>query len=220
LEKRRLPRKGVFRKVKQSLPPALFVADAAGLDFLNTKAKPGAVVLDWLDDGEAFLRWMEAARLVTPDDVETVRRQAAPGEIDAVAAQARALREWFRGFVAPRLRNSLKPEDLAVLAPLNAVLARDARYSQIAPAPGASPPFLLAERRANPTPAALLQPIAAAMAELVCTADFAQTKQCEGESCTLLFLDTTRGKARRWCSMAMCGNRAKQAAYRRRSPAR
>lgn len=203
--------------MKQSLPPAMFVADAAGLDFLNTKAMPSDVMLDWLDDGEAFLRWMEAARLVEPGDIGTVRRQAAPGEIDAVAAQARALREWFRGFVAPRLRNSLKPEDLDALAPLNALLARDARYSQIVLAPGASPPFMLSERRARPTPAALLQPIAAAMAELVCAADFAQVKQCEGEGCTLLFLDKTRGKARRWCSMAICGNRAKQAAHRRKS---
>jgi predicted RNA-binding Zn ribbon-like protein len=33
----------------------------------------------------------------------------------------------------------------------------------------------------------------------------------------LLFIDRTRGAARRWCSMAVCGNRAKQAAYRKRA---
>ncbi|MBV7483963.1 CGNR zinc finger domain-containing protein [Bordetella sp. BOR01] len=31
--------------------------------------------------------------------------------------------------------------------------------------------------------------------------------ECEG--CTWLFLDTSRGGRRRWCSMATCGNRAK-----------
>jgi len=41
-------------------------------------------------------------------------------------------------------------------------------------------------------------------------------KACEGPVCTLLFADHTRGRARRWCSMALCGNRAKQAAHRHR----
>ncbi len=31
-----------------------------------------------------------------------------------------------------------------------------------------------------------------------------------------LFVDRTRGQARRWCSTAVCGNRAKQAAHRNR----
>lgn len=35
-------------------------------------------------------------------------------------------------------------------------------------------------------------------------------------ACTLLFADHTRGHRRRWCSMAQCGNRAKQVAHRHR----
>jgi predicted RNA-binding Zn ribbon-like protein len=31
-----------------------------------------------------------------------------------------------------------------------------------------------------------------------------------------VFVDRTRRRARRWCSMAICGNRAKQAAHRSR----
>src|SRR5438105_3293291 len=45
-------------------------------------------------------------------------------------------------------------------------------------------------------------------------------KAGEGPACTLLFADHTRGHQRRWCSMAMCGNRAKQAAHRERVKAR
>ncbi|MES6429106.1 CGNR zinc finger domain-containing protein [Cutibacterium acnes] len=41
-------------------------------------------------------------------------------------------------------------------------------------------------------------------------------KACEGPACTLMFADHTRARARRWCSMAVCGNRAKQAAHRSR----
>ncbi|HKN11149.1 MAG TPA: CGNR zinc finger domain-containing protein, partial [Pseudomonadota bacterium] len=46
--------------------------------------------------------------------------------------------------------------------------------------------------------------------------DFSNVKACEGHACTLMFVDRTRGRARRWCSMAACGNRAKQAAHRNR----
>ena len=41
-------------------------------------------------------------------------------------------------------------------------------------------------------------------------------RQCEGETCALLFLDTSRSGDRRWCSMAGCGNKAKVADFRRR----
>jgi predicted RNA-binding Zn ribbon-like protein len=53
----------------------------------------------------------------------------------------------------------------------------------------------------------------------VCAEDFSQVKACEGPACTLLFVDHTRSHARRWCSMAICGNRAKQAAHRSRQKA-
>ena len=66
------------------------------------------------------------------------------------------------------------------------------------------------------TPDTLLLPVAQAMADLVCHADFTMVKKCEGPACTMLFLDTTKGHARRWCSMAVCGNRAKQASHRAR----
>ena len=66
------------------------------------------------------------------------------------------------------------------------------------------------------SPDSLLLPVGEVLAQLVCTEDFANVKACEGPACTLLFADHTRGHARRWCSMALCGNRAKQAAHRNR----
>ena len=41
-------------------------------------------------------------------------------------------------------------------------------------------------------------------------------RQCEGETCARLFIDTSRAGERRWCSMSACGNRAKVAEFRRR----
>ncbi|MFE9552648.1 CGNR zinc finger domain-containing protein [Streptomyces sp. NPDC006692] len=44
----------------------------------------------------------------------------------------------------------------------------------------------------------------------------ARLRQCEGDNCRLLYLDTSRGRRRRWCSSEVCGNRERVARHRRR----
>ncbi|ULU24602.1 CGNR zinc finger domain-containing protein [Dyella terrae] len=197
--------------------PALFLADATGLDFLNSVATPVDTPVDWLADGEGLLSWLQQAQLVPDEVLRAIRERAIPGEMDRLAGQVRALREWFRTFVRDRKGRPLTPEDLVELEPLNELLRRDERYSEIVAQPSeVAPVFTLAAKRRWHSPEALLLPIAEAMARLICDEDFSYVKACEGPACTLLFADHTRGHARRWCSMAFCGNRAKQAAHRRR----
>ncbi len=43
-----------------------------------------------------------------------------------------------------------------------------------------------------------------------------RVRECAGEGCALLFVDTSRSGQRRWCSMTGCGNKAKVAEFRRR----
>lgn len=198
-------------------PAAIFVGDAAGLDFLNSVATPVDTPVDWIDDGAALLGWLDQARLVPADVLQSIRTSAPPGELDQVADQARQLREWFRGFVYRHKGRRLELADLGELEPLNGLLARDARFSQIVLRHDTRPaPLELQEMRPWRSPEALLLPIGVALANLLVAEDFSNVKACEGPACTLLFADHTRRRARRWCSMAMCGNRAKQAAHRRR----
>lgn len=195
-------------------PPAIFVADALGLDFLNSVATPVDTEIDWIDSGDGLLAWLEQARLVPTEALETLRAQAMPGEFDNVAAQARSLREWFRGFVRER---KLPPEDLRELEPLNRLLERDEGFGRIvAHDHGSDNGLELRMMRRWRSPESLLLPIGEALAKFVCEEDFSNVKACEGPACTLMFADHTRGHARRWCSMAICGNRAKQAAHRNR----
>ena len=201
-------------------PAAIFVGDAPGLDFLNSIATPVDTVIDWIDSGEGLLDWLAQAKLVQPDILDRLRAQALPGELDKVADQARHLREWFRGFVQQHKGQPLAASALGELEPLNRLLARDEMFGRIVSqdSDGQGPFQLLAMRRWQ-TPDSMLLPIGEALAYLVCTEDFAHVKACEGPACTLLFADHTRGHARRWCSMAICGNRAKQAAHRHRAKA-
>jgi predicted RNA-binding Zn ribbon-like protein len=195
--------------------PAIFVGDALGLDFLNSIATPVDTPIDWIDDGDGLLNWLEQAQLAPADAIKRIRAEALPGELDKVADQARSLREWFRGFVRKHKGRPLTAKSLAGLEPLNRLLERDDSFKRIDPGPKGQPLQLQTIRRWR-TPEALLSPIGEALAQLVCTEDFSDVKACEGPACTLLFADHTRGRTRRWCSMALCGNRAKQAAHRHR----
>ena len=202
-------------------PPAIFVGDALGLDFLNSIATPVDVAIDWIEDGEGLASWLDQAKLVPADAFASIRARALPGELDKVAGQARVLRKWFRGFVRSHKGRPLTAENLAELEPLNHLLERDESFSRIVPGPAGGYRLLELETiRRWRTPESLLLPIGEALAQLVCTEDFSNVKACEGPVCTLIFADHTRGRARRWCSMALCGNRAKQAAHRLRLEAR
>lgn len=202
-------------------PAAIFVGDAPGLDFLNSIATPVDTRIDWIDDGEGLLSWLEQARLVSAGVRKSIRTRASSRELDKVAEQARQLREWFRDFVQRHKGRRLALQELGELGPLNQLLKRDERFSQIVLRHDTQPASLeLQELRPWRSPEALLLPIGVALARLVVTEDFSNVKACEGPACTLLFADHTRGRARRWCSMAICGNRAKQAAHRQRLKAR
>jgi predicted RNA-binding Zn ribbon-like protein len=201
----------------QHRPPALFIADSLGLDFLNSVATPVDTPVDWLDDGDGLLKWLAQAKLVPADALDELKARAMPGELDRVADQARALRDWFRAFVSKHMGRSLAPRALHELEPLNRLLERDETFRQIARHHRSDGDrFELQMMRRWRSPGSLLLPIGEALAQLVCEEDFANVKACEGQTCTLVFADHTRRRARRWCSMAVCGNRAKQAAHRNR----
>ncbi|GLZ81566.1 hypothetical protein Afil01_63730 [Actinorhabdospora filicis] len=55
--------------------------------------------------------------------------------------------------------------------------------------------------------------LAAAWALTVASGDWARLKQCPDHRCGWVFWDATRSRTRRWCTMRVCGNRAKVRAY-------
>lgn len=202
-----------------TLPPPMFLADSRGLDFLNTLAVPVDTEVEWLASGEDLLAWLQSAGLLSAEAADEVRSVAKPSELDDAAAKARGLREWFRGFVRQYRGEPLTRKAIAELEPLNELLARDEEFSQIVPSSDEASLLAFVPRRRWRSADSLLFPITKTLAELLTAADFSDVKQCEGPGCVLHFLDTTRDRRRRWCSMAVCGNRAKQAALRLRRAA-
>ena len=198
-------------------PPAIFVADSQGLDFLNSVATPMDTPVDWIADGEGYLDWLAQAKFIPANVLKEIKARATRSELDHVAAQARELREWCRGFVRKHMGKPLKAGALAELDPLNRLLARDEMFSRIERhQDGDGNRLELRRARRWQSAESLLLPVGERLAQFICEENFSDVKACEGASCTLMFADHTARRARRWCSMAICGNRAKQAAHRER----
>ena len=141
----------------------------------------------------ALVAWLAQADLVPAHALNALVEQATPGELDKVADQARALREWFRGFVRKHMGRPLTPKAMRELGPLNALLERDEMFSRIAVRPDSDGDRLeLQTMRLWRSPESLLLPIGEALARCVCDEDFANIRACEGHRCTLIFADRTR----------------------------
>ncbi len=215
-------------------PAPFFIADHLALDFLNSVAAPSGVEYDWIASGSDLIGWLQAAHAAPAEVLTRYRAQSGSRSLDAVADRARELRDWFRGFVAHHAGKAPAARALRDLKPLNELLADDQIHWQVTAQSGdhQSGDHQSGENHSTrdpnralrwqamrlwQDPKSLLLPIAEAIGRLVCEEDFSLVRKCEAPACTLWFLDVSKAHGRRWCSMALCGNRAKAAAHRARS---
>lgn len=208
-----------------TLPSPFFIADDPALDFLNTLARPWGDEIDWLNSGTNLLDWLEQANMVPTAELTIFRKKISLVESNSLAAQARDLREWFRGFVRTHAGQPLDISVFSELNGLNYLLAQDNNYPQIEVrnlhnqdkiVDEKETPFLWNPRRRWNSPSTLLLPLAQTIGKFICRNEFESVKHCKGPKCILWFLDVSQNHTRHWCSMAICGNRAKAAAYRER----
>lgn len=189
----------------------MIVGDDPALHFLNSVATPAGETVDWLADGEAFAAWLRAVQPPGTADAAS-REELSPEALDRVAGQARELRECSRRAI--ERWSAGDPQAFGSLAPLNAVLSADRTWRSLAVG-GESVVWRTERERSDAR--WLLGPLAGAVGDLLVRGERARVRRCEGARCTLWFFDGSRPNRRRWCSMALCGNRAKVAAHRARS---
>ena len=221
-----MPRQFEVIFMPNKLPPVIFISGSPGIDFLNSVATPVDTVVEWIGNGKDFIDWLRQAGLLTARDISTIQSNFSAGELDAIALRARELRKWFRDFVKKHQGKVLSPRALTGLGPLNELLGRDQVFWSIVPGnasgrdAGSNPSplaFNLRRQRRWRTPESVLAPVVEELAKVVCGLNFKYIKECEGKKCTLFFYDGTRRRKRRWCTMAICGNRAKQEVFRKRT---
>ena len=181
---------------------ALFLADHPALDFLNTRMRVDDVLVDLLRSDEDVLHWFKQAGLptLTIDDK--------PKPLNLLRS-ARTLRESIRSLIESRKGGKRGDPSL-----LNKFLAAGCGYPQLV---WNKPNKLRVETvRRQESAESIFVPVAEAAVDLLTTGDFDLVKRCEDQICERWFFDQTKSHRRRWCSMELCGNRHKVAAYRAR----
>ncbi|ACK51484.1 protein of unknown function DUF1470 [Methylocella silvestris BL2] len=192
-------------------PEPHLIGGHLAIDFLNSIT---ADRIEWLGSGADFLVWLEKSGAIDAGACAEMR-EGGIHRLDPIAARARNLREQLRALLS----------DLSVLPQadqlsfLNELLAEDESRARLVIGTNAdgAPRFQIERVPALSRHDQLLQPLAWAIADLLCNEDLSLLRRCEGAVCSLMFIDRTKSHARRWCSMAVCGNRAKAAAHRART---
>jgi predicted RNA-binding Zn ribbon-like protein len=185
----------------------LFVGNQLALDFLNTRPVQNGEPMELLTDFSAVLRWFHAAGLLSPRTVAELQERS--GESSRAQKTAEAIRE---------LRERLRKEVLnweeggalhsSTTVELNRLLAGHPMRTRLR----ASTTTISRELYFEPEqPEDLFAPLAHSAALLFATVDHTRVRKCD--QCVLHFHDTSKKGTRRWCSMQLCGNRLKVAAY-------
>ena len=189
------------------------LGDHPTLDFLNSTATSVHERIELIGDGQGYLRWLELAGLISPGEREALRFTFAPGDLDRAAAAAVGLREWLRPLIARRAAGDPAAPSDEQVAHLNTMLAAASANPERTRADG---DLALTSRRAWTSPRPCLPCPLRRQPTCLRTSDRSLVRNCEGPTCTLWFYDRTKAHQRRWCSMAICGNRAKARAHRAR----
>ena len=190
----------------------LKIAGDLAVEFGNTvhsPADPAGSLHSWSD----LVDFLELRGGVASGDGAMLRRM---GETDArrcagALAQALQFRETIRAMLdAMASKRSLRAQ---WVAEVNQALASGAGASRLL---RQDTGWRLGLSPGPAGPLRVLTPIARAIADLVVSSQSVEIRKCANPRCVLYFRDRSRTRRRRWCSMAVCGNRMKVAAHIRR----
>lgn len=188
------------------------------VDFVNTvhswHADPPP---DYLLDFDDFVDWNRLSGLLGPRSAAAFKK--APKRQKAKAfREAIELRHNLRGIMLAIAEGARLPTE--ALDHLNELVRRTATWRRLAANEATGGRTLCCAWDFSDAPAAAaLGPLVWAAADLLEKGDLGRLRECPGERCGWLFLDTSRNRSRTWCSMRTCGNTAKVKRYRQRANA-
>ena len=186
---------------------------APALDLANTLHRRDGALADFIPDYSALLDFCLPAQLLNVEEFKAARRECRKdagkaARIHGQVVQLRhALKQWLQA--AATNLNGSKRSSQAALRRLSSAIAEtvgDAEFTVV-----------LGSLHTEPKDAMSL-PLwrcAAAITLLTLFAPEGDIRQCEADSCGGYFINQSRSKPRRWCSMDGCGNRAKAARFRK-----
>lgn len=191
----------------------LFVGNQPALDFLNTRPVIDEAPNELIPDFGALLRWFRAAELLSQKQADDLQRKWSNSpKAEQMTRAARKLREKLREEIIAWERGDEISQ--ATIDELNRLMARHPMRTRLK---GKGSAFTELWFEAG-DPEDLFAPLAYNFAMLFAHVDRSRVRMCD--QCVLHFVDTSKKGTRRWCSMQLCGNRLKVAAYAQRQRAK
>ena len=187
------------------------IAGRLALDFANLR--PAAHDLSWTE----FVDFLVDSRVVSEERgmrLESLEGSE-PGAVDAVLLKILRLRECVRAVFSAIEAKREFPK--AWVAPINEILRVTEGHDELVAREGRWRLEFIGRESGLEW---LLAAIARSAAELIVEGQSAPVKRCANAGCRLFFYDDSRTRRRRWCSMAVCGNRHKVAAFLKRKRGR
>lgn len=185
----------------------LFVGNELVLDFLNTCPVQDGRSLELLTDFRALLRWFGAADLLSSQELSRLQRHwGKTPKAQETAKSMRQLREDLRKQILAWQRS--EGIHRSTVEELNRLLAEHPMRTRLAAHGRVNSMESWFELR---EPEDLFAPLAHSAVKLFAEVDRKRVRKCH--QCVLHFHDTSKKGTRRWCSMQLCGNRLKVAAY-------
>jgi predicted RNA-binding Zn ribbon-like protein len=185
----------------------LFLGNQLALDFLNTCPVQNGEAVELLPDFDALLRWFQAADLVSSREAARLRQQWGSSALAQHVVEAmRELREGLRKEILSWERGGTVHH--AATGELNRLMAEHPMLTRLKASGSTSTTELWFDPH---RPEDLFAPVAHSAAMLFADVDRNRVRKCG--QCVLHFYDTSKKGTRRWCSMQLCGNRLKVAAY-------
>ncbi len=202
--------------MERQLEPSKFylVGNNLSIDFINTRIRENGAPKDLLESFEDFVAWALRAELLDLSQARAMFRDWSDRPKAAqVFRRALRFREALHEMITDAAQGArIKP---SALEAINLILKEESGYAEVVRIEDGFEKRFHADFN---EPGRLLAPIAEAAADLLCYGNLAYLRKCETPECVIYFYDVTKNHGRRWCSMAICGNRAKAAAfYQRRS---
>jgi predicted RNA-binding Zn ribbon-like protein len=197
------------------MPPSAEIIVLLGgrlaIDFANAPSYPGAPFndLSW----EEFVTFLNAARIVSAERGDQLLSlpETDPRSAHALLTRAIHLRDALREiFTALVKHQPVAPDSIK---PINDVLRITEGHDELTQSDGRWRLQFVARETSLDW---LLAAIARSAAEIVLEGEAAKVRVCANPICGLFFRDKSRTHRRRWCSMAICGNRNKVASFARR----
>ncbi len=183
------------------------IAGRLALDFANTASS--AHQLTWED----FIAFLAGAKVVTQERAGRLRNllDAEPAAVEAVLVKILRLRAALLTMFASVVHK--KPSPKSATEPINEILRITEGHDELVQQGDAWRLQYIAREEGLEW---LLAAIARSAAELLVEGPEAPIRRCANPKCRLFFYDDSRTHRRRWCSMAVCGNRHKVAVFTQR----